>query len=270
MPSSHTQLLPRRTAICWALLASCPVLAQNDATATNPAIPVIPTMPAMPAATPAPAPTGGTPQQESKSKRHADRPSVTIREFRSSVAEITPRAATDMFMTALVEAGKFRVLERARLAEGVMAERGLNQAGLVSGQSADIKLVSAKYVFEGTVSEAQMDQNSTSAGLNIMGIGAKRTTTRDTIGIDVRVIEVESGVVADAIKVRRQIKGKATEAGGIGDAATNAISNRFLGGAVHASGGKEYESRSKESLDNALRLAIEEAIEKIAKRFADE
>ena len=45
--------------------------------------------------------------QESKSKRFADRPAVTIREFRSSVTEVAPRAATDMFMTAVVETRKF-------------------------------------------------------------------------------------------------------------------------------------------------------------------
>lgn len=211
-----------------------------------------------------------TPTQDSQSRRHATRPTVTIREFRSSVQEIPPRAATEVFMTALVETGKFRVVERVRMNEGLMQEKLLNQQGLVSGQSADVRLVAAKYIFEGTVSEAQLDQNATSMGLSIMGIGGKKTYTRDTIGIDVRVIEVDSGVVADAIKVRKHINGTTTEAGGIGDAVTNALSQRFLGGAVQAAGNKEYEAKDKESLDNALRLAIEEAVQKIATRFADE
>lgn len=219
---------------------------------------------------PGAAPALPVPAQASQSRRHANRPSVTIRQFRSSVPEVTAAAATDVFMTALVETGKFRVLERLRMNEGINQEKQLNAQGATDGNAADVKLVSAKYIFEGTVSEAQVDQNATSVGLSVMGLGGKKTYTRDTIGIDVRVIEVDSGIVADAIKVRRKIEGTTTEAGGIGDALTNVLSSRFLGGAVQAAGNKEYQNKDKESLDNALRLAIEEAVKKIAERFADE
>ena len=238
-----------------------------------PLAPVVPGFPGLPPAVQSGLPTQMpqlAPTQDSQSRRHANRATVTIREFRSSVQEIAPRAATEVFVTALVETGKFRVLERVRMTEGLMQEKALNQQGLVSGQAADVKLVAAKYIFEGTVSEAQLDQNTTSMGLSILGIGGKKTYSRDTIGIDVRVIEVDSGVVADAIKVRKHIKGSATEVGGIGDAVTNVLSQKFLGGAVQSAGSKEFESKDKESLDNALRLAIEEAVQKIATRFADE
>lgn len=57
-----------------------------------------------------------------KSKRIA----VTIYEMRSSVYEIAPRAATDMFTAALFKSKKFRVLERQRVAESVARERDLN------------------------------------------------------------------------------------------------------------------------------------------------
>ncbi len=234
--------------------------------------------------TQAPLPSGATPQpgfpaaamlapepmRDTTSKRHADRPAVTIMEFRSNVQEVAPRAATDMFMTALVETGRFRVLERARMNEGINQEKALNQQGLVGGSASAVRAVAAKYIFEGTVSEAQMDQNAQSVGLNILGIGGKRTTTRDTIGIDVRIIEVDSGIVADAIKVRKQLKGSSTSVGGIGDAITNNLSQQFLGGAIQSFGNKEYEAVQKESLDNALRQAIEEAVQRIATRFADE
>jgi curli biogenesis system outer membrane secretion channel CsgG len=269
-PQIHSRFsLPSLSLLAGALL--CAGMASAQIPASAPSEPAPQTSPqTAPQTAPSPQANPGLPSQDSKSRRHANRPTVTIREFRSSVQEIPPRAATEVFITALVESGKFRVVERARLAEGVMQEKALNQAGLASGQSADVRLVAAKYMFEGTVSEAQLDQNSTSAGLNIMGLGAKKTTTRDTIGIDVRVIEVDSGVVADAIKIRRNIKGSATTAGGVGDMATNALSRRFLGGAVGASGGNEYESKNKESLDQALRLAIEDAVKILAERFADE
>ena len=207
--------------------------------------------------------------RDSDSRRHAQRPTVTIREFRSSVAEVPPRAATDLFITALVESGRFRVVERARLSESIGQEKLLNQQGLSSGDAAQVRLVAARYVFEGTVSEAQINQNAETMGLNILGVGGKTTQTRDSIGIDVRVIEVESGIVADAIKVRRQIKGRATEVGGVGDSISNVLSQRFLGGTVMQGGNKEYESVQRASVDEALRAAIEEAVKTLAERFAD-
>ena len=207
--------------------------------------------------------------RDSDSRRHAQRPTVTIREFRSSVAEVPPRAATDLFITALVESGRFRVVERARLSESIGQEKLLNQQGLSSGDAAQVRLVAARYVFEGTISEAQINQNAETMGLNILGVGGKTTQTRDSIGIDVRVIEVESGIVADAIKVRRQIKGRATEVGGVGDSISNALSQRFLGGAVMQGGNKEYESVQRASVDEALRAAIDEAVKTLAERFAE-
>ena len=236
-------------------------------TANQPAVPNPPN--AQPPA-PLTPPQPGAMTQESKSKRFADRPAVTIREFRSSVTEVAPRAATEMFMTALVETRKFRVLERLRMNEGIGQEKLLNQQGATGGQSGEVKYVGAKYMFEGTVSEAQMDQNTTSMGLNIMGLGGKKSYSSDSIGIDVRVIEVESGIVADAIKIRKPIYGEATEVGGIGDALTNIVSQRFLGGAVQAAGSKEYESKRKDSIDVVLRQCIDAAVKEIAERFADE
>lgn len=224
----------------------------------------------MPGQAPMPNSQMSAPTQEPSSKRHADRPAVTIREFRSSVQEVLPRAATDMFITALIQTRKFRVLERARMNEGIAQEKLLNQQGATTGQSGDVKYVGAKYMFEGTVSEAQIDQNTTSMGLNIMGLGGKKSYSSDTIGIDVRVIEVESGIVADAIKIRKPIKGESTEMGGIGDAITNVVSQRFLGGAVQASGNKEYESKRKDSIDAVMRLCIDDAVKQIAERFSDE
>ncbi|TDM05671.1 MAG: hypothetical protein C4K60_13130 [Ideonella sp. MAG2] len=95
--------------------------------------------------------------RESDSTRHAQRPTVTIREFRSNVAEIATRAATDLFIV-----------------------------------------------------------------------------------------------------------------GGLGDSISNALSQRFLGGAVMQGGNKEYESVQRASVDEALRAAIEEAVKTLADRFANE
>jgi curli biogenesis system outer membrane secretion channel CsgG len=202
-------------------------------------------------------------------KRFADRPAVTIREFRSSVAEVTSRGATDMFMTALVKTRKFRVLERARMAEGIAAEKALNQQGVTTGQTGQAQYAGAAYMFEATVSEATTDANKTAFSLGIAGAAAGKGWSSDTIAIDVRVTDVESGIVVDAIDVRKEIKGEETKAGGL----TNALANTLLRGrgaavAQALAPTDEYVSARKDSVDKALRAAIEEAVNELAKRFA--
>jgi curli biogenesis system outer membrane secretion channel CsgG len=203
------------------------------------------------------------------SGRFADRPGVTIREFRSSVAEVTPRGATDMFMTALVKTRKFRVLERARMAEGIAAEKALNQQGMTTGQAGQSQYQAATYMFEATVSEATTDANKTSFSMGIAGAAAGKGWSSDTIAIDVRVTDVESGVVVDAIDVRREIKGVETKVGGVTTALAN-ILTRGRGGALAEALAPtdEYVNARKDSVDKALRDAIEEAVNEIAKRFA--
>ena len=230
-----------------------------------------PAQPAQPASGPITLPHQGNLQNAPTSKasnRFADRPGVTIREFRSSVAEVTPRGATDMFMTALVKTRKFRVLERARMAEGI-AEKALNQQGMTTGQSGQSQYQAATYMFEATVSEATVDSNKTSFSLGIAGAAAGRGWSSDTIAIDVRVTDVESGIVVDAIDVRREIKGIETKVGGVTTALAN-ILTRGRGGALAEALAPtdEYVNARKDSVDKALRDAIEEAVGEIAKRFA--
>jgi curli biogenesis system outer membrane secretion channel CsgG len=230
--------------------------------------------PVQPAAGPSTLPHTGNLQNAPTSKasnRFADRPGVTIREFRSSVAEVTPRGATDMFMTALVKTRKFRVLERARMTEGIAAEKALNQQGMTTGQAGQSQYQAATYMFEATVSEATTDANKTSFSLGIAGAAAGKGWSSDTIAIDVRVTDVESGVVVDAIDVRREIKGVETKVGGITTALANVLT-RGRGGALAEALAPtdEYVNARKDSVDKALRDAIEEAVNEIAKRFAND
>jgi curli biogenesis system outer membrane secretion channel CsgG len=202
------------------------------------------------------------------SQRNRERPTVTIREFRSSVAEVTPRGATDMFMTALVKTRKFRVIERARMAEGIATEKALNQQGMTTGQSGQAQYKGAEYMFEATVSEASAEDSKTSFGLGIFGAGAGKTYTSGSIAIDVRVTDVESGVVVDAIDVRKEIKGEESKVSGITSALGNALTRGRLGQVLQAGGATdEYVSARKDSVDKALREAIEQAVNEIAKRF---
>jgi curli biogenesis system outer membrane secretion channel CsgG len=208
------------------------------------------------------APTSAT------SQRFADRPAVTIKEFRTSVAEVTPRGATDMFMTALIKTRKFRVLERARLSEGINTEKALNQQGMTTGPTGQSQYVAATYMFEATVSEASAEDKKSSFGIGIFGAGAKKSFSEGSIAIDVRVTDVESGVVVDAIDVRKKLTGEETSAGGLTSAIGNAVtSGRTARMLRNGAASDEYVSARKDSIDKALREAIEEAVNTIAKRF---
>ena len=205
------------------------------------------------------------------SQRNTQLPTVTFREFRSSICEVTPRGATDMFISALVKTRKFRVLERARIAEGIAMEKGFNQQGMSTGQAGQSQYLAATYMFEATISEASAGDQRSSFSLGAAGAAAGRAWSTDTIAIDVRVIDVESGIVVEAVNARKEIKGVETKAGGFTSALANLVT-RGRGSAVAdvLAPSDSYASARKDSVDKALREAIETAVNEITKRLSAE
>ncbi|MES2297935.1 MAG: CsgG/HfaB family protein [Pseudomonadota bacterium] len=246
------------------LLAACTVEASAQLIAPLPQqAPLTPAQAGVPQV-PGLAPQAGNLPNAPRSQAFANLPAVTIREFRSSVQEIGARGATDIFMTALIKTHKFRVLERARMNEGIAQEKALNQQGLTTGELGQSRYVGAAFMFEGTVSEASANSERSSFGLSLGGMGASRATSKDIVGIDVRVIDVESGVVLDAITVRKEIVNVETNAGGV----STALVNAFTRGRASALAPSDAMSSARQGgVDNALRLAIEEAVGEIALRF---
>jgi curli biogenesis system outer membrane secretion channel CsgG len=191
---------------------------------------------------------------------------VSIYEFRSSVSEVPARGATDMFKTALVHSGQFRVVERARLNEGVIREKQLNAGGLSGGKSATEKLTEAKYLFEGSVTQANAGETQRTGAFGIAGAQIGGSTNRDVIGVDVRVVEVGSGDIVAAVTVQKAIAGDSANVSGLGS----------LLGTVLAQKGKsttyvpdvQVQQQRKQSLDVALRAAIDQAVVELADRFA--
>jgi len=191
---------------------------------------------------------------------------VSIYEFRLSVSEIPARGATDMFKTALVNSGQFRVVERSRLNEGVIREKQLNAGGLSGGTSATAKLTEAKYLFEGAITQANAGETQRSGAFGIAGAQIGGSTNRDVIGVDVRVVEVGSGDIVAAVTVQKAIAGDSANVSGIGS----------LLGTILAKQGKsttyvpdvQVQQQRKQSLDVALRAAIDQAVAELAERFA--
>lgn len=198
-------------------------------------------------------------------RKSGERVAVSIYEFRSSVGEIPARGSTDLFKTALVQSGQFRVVERSRLNEGVIREKQLNASGLTTGKAGADQLTGARYIFEGSITEANASQTQRSAGFAVAGMDMNRSTNKDVIGIDVRVVDVASGDVLDVVTVRKSVASDASGVSGVGN----------LIGAVVARKGKsttylpdvQMQQQLKESLDTALRAAIDQAVIELAARF---
>lgn len=220
---------------------------------------------------PAPMQPGARDPGSPTSQRLQALPTVSIKEFRSSVQEVTPRAATDMFMTALIRLRRFRVVERARLAEGIATEKAMNQQGQSTGEAGQARYTAATYWFEGTVSEATNGENQRGWGLGAMGAGVGQTQTSDTLAIDVRLLDVESGIALDAQTVRKKIATEEVKAGGL----VNALLGSLLRGnaaqtAQNMAPIDQISQSRRDSVDKALREAIEEALAVIVGRLPAE
>ncbi|MCA3253735.1 MAG: CsgG/HfaB family protein [Pseudomonadota bacterium] len=200
-------------------------------------------------------------------RRAGERPVVTIYEFRSAVPEVQVAAAREMFMTALVRSGAFSVAERARLSEGVMRERQLAQQG-VAGGGATGQVTAARYVFEVVVSEANSGASENATGISIGGMRVQSANAADAIGMDVRIVDAQTGLVVDAVNVVKRMEAATTNVSGVGNLlnSVSALRGRNLPLPLDV----ENRSSRKESVDRALRSCIEVAVAELARRLNTE
>ncbi len=190
---------------------------------------------------------------------------VSIYEFRSSVGEIAARGTTDMFKTALVQSGQFRVVERSRLNEGVVREKQLNASGLSSGTSASEVLIAAKYIFEGSITEASANETQRSGAIRIAGAEFGGSTNKDVLGIDVRVVDVATGEVVDVVTVHKSVASDSKSVSGIGNLIGTVLSKK--GKSPTYAPDFQMQQQRKESLDVALRAAIDQAVIELASKL---
>jgi curli biogenesis system outer membrane secretion channel CsgG len=202
-----------------------------------------------------------TEKLESLPRVEGNRKVVTIYEFRSSVAEVSAAAATDMFTTALIKSGTFAVAERERLNQGVALEKQLNAQGQTTGAVAQSQLIGAEYIFEGTVSEANAQAGKTGVAGVFKGLGIETSGEKATIGIDVRVVSAATGQVLDSVNVRKPIKAGGFSVSGVGAFAQKLTGKNLEGADVNVG----HEGR--EGVDEALRSCIEEAVYQLVKRY---
>lgn len=209
----------------------------------------------------------GSKQRPTLPRKSSDaRVAVAIYEFTSNLPEISPRGATEQFKTALVQSGQFRVVERAKLDRGVVREKQMNAAGQTTGSTSQQQLRGAEYIFEAEITELGSGTRTSSNGVNIGGMQIGGASNRDEFGIDVSIVDANTGDVVDAISVRKRMKGAARSVGGIGALINRVRAEKGKGGVAY-SPEVQHQSTSKDNFDAVLREAIEEVVHELAKRF---
>lgn len=191
---------------------------------------------------------------------------VTIYEFHSGVQDVSVTAATDMFTTALIKSSQFRVLERQRLNQGVVYEKQLNSAGQTTGNTAQKQLRGARYIFEGTVSEANASGNQKQGGISVGGLNLGGGSNKDTIAVDVRILDADTGDVLDSVSVSKILNDSSSSISGTAALASTLASMRGHF-ANPLTPDVNYQSSHKESVDKALRSCIEASVLALIKRI---
>ena len=104
--------------------------------------------------------------------------------------------------------------------------------------------------------------------LGVAGAAAGTGSSSDSIAIDVRVVDVESGVVVEAVMVRKELKSVETKVAGVTSALANLFTKGRGGAVVEAlAPSDQYLSARKVSVDRAVRDAITEAVAELAQRL---
>ena len=196
----------------------------------------------------------------------AERPAVAIYQFRSEVQEVSAGGATDMFVTALIRSSQFRVVDRSRINDGVVQEKKMNAAGMTTGATAQQQLRGAQFIFEGAVTEANAGESAKQGGINIGGLQLGGGKSRDSIAVDVRVLDADTGDVLDSVSVSLPIKGSNT---GISGTAALAETVASLHGRDVSPFTPDVSAQSsqREGVDKVVRTAIESAVLQLIKRI---
>lgn len=160
---------------------------------------------------------------------------------------------SDMLVTALVNGKKFTVYEREQI-QAVMNELGFQASGMVDESSAKQlgKTAGVDYLVTGKVTEFTIREEKIGGkGLKLGGLkGASVSTTKASCGLDVRVIDVETGEVVAAVSAvgKEDKKGVSVDLKNLG----------------------ELSMDSEDFQNSLLGIASRKAVEEIAAKLGEE
>src|SRR5262249_27011364 len=137
--------------------------------------------------------------------------------------------------------------------------------GQTTGDIAKSPLRGAQYIFEGVVSEANAAEDTHQASVNIGGLQLGHGANKDRIGIDVRIVDANTGDVLDSIDISKTLN----------DSSSGLSGTAALVGAVAAMRGRQVspfvpdvnvQNSHKENVNQALRACLESAVLELVKR----
>ena len=104
----------------------------------------------------------------------------------------------DMLIAELASAKAFSVLERKEL-DAVISEQKLSASGLVNKNTTTKigNLTGAKYLVAATVSSFEEGTSGNTGGVSLLGVSVGGEKEKAYIAVDLKVIEVETGEIAD-------------------------------------------------------------------------
>src|SRR3990167_6751512 len=123
-------------------------------------------------------------------------------------------AMADQLADALIQSGKFVVIERQTL-EDVIAEQDIAASGraAVSETAQTGKIIPAQILIKGTVSEFEAEIQKGGTGITISGISVGSSKSQAHVAVIVRIIDSTSGQVLDSVRVEGEASAKGMKIG---------------------------------------------------------
>ncbi|WP_421919595.1 CsgG/HfaB family protein [Marinifilum sp.] len=114
---------------------------------------------------------------------------------------------SDMLTTALVKSGNYRVMERAEI-DRILNEQDFGQSGRVTQQSAAKigQVLGVEIAVIGSVSEFGYKKGETGGAIRGLGIGV--SNQQAVVGVDVRMVNTNTGEIITAENVRKKKSAK--------------------------------------------------------------
>lgn len=184
-----------------------------------------------------------------------DRPILAVMEFDLAAGKGSGQLGTglsDMLTNALVESGKFRVVERKRIEE-IIQEQDLGAEGFLDqNQSASLgKIIGANFLVMGTVTEFKENESGGAAGALLGSVVAGMSVYKSHIGFTIRIVNATTGEILVSKSIDKKVKKVGVAAGGL------------LGIPAGAVG---YKSKA---MQDAMEQAIRTAVVLIGKEVSD-
>jgi curli biogenesis system outer membrane secretion channel CsgG len=160
----------------------------------------------------------------------------------------------EMLTTALVETGKFKVLERQQIND-VLGEQDLGASGRVDQATAAKigKILGARYLLYGTVNEFEYEKSGQGGGIRIKGLQVGASEAKAHVGMDVRIVDAVTSEILFSTR-------------------STADANRkgFKVGYSGADFGADVGAFQKTPMGEATRKAIENVVAKMVSDFGTE